>query len=134
MASNTKALQKHESHQGGGAERTHARKVFTPRVDILESAHDILVTADMPGVNEKSVHVTLENGVLTIDGTVNWEEPKDYDLVYSEFDVGDYHRAFSLPEAIDQRNIAASVSNGVLHLRLPKAEEAKPRQIVVKAG
>ena len=134
MISGTQALQKQEAHPVDGTERTRPRKVFTPPVDIVETAGAILVKAEMPGVNENTVSVTLEKGVLTIDGTVDWQEPANYDLVYSEFDVGDFHRAFSLSEAIDQSSIEAKVSNGVLSLTLPKAERAKARQIAVKAG
>ncbi|MBI3993651.1 MAG: Hsp20/alpha crystallin family protein [Candidatus Lambdaproteobacteria bacterium] len=87
MTTATQELQKREAYHVDGAERTRPRKVFTPPVDIVETAGAILVRADMPGVNEKTVNVTLEKGVLTIDGTVDWQEPANHDLVYSEFDV-----------------------------------------------
>ena len=134
MTTGMQEVQKREAHHVDGAERTRPRKVFTPPVDIVETAAAILVRADMPGVNERTVNITLEQGVLTIDGTVEWQEPATHDLVYSEFDVGDFHRAFSLSEAIDQSRIEAKVSDGVLSLTLPKAEQAKARQIAVKAG
>lgn len=133
-ASKLQVQQQQDPHPVGSAERTRNRPVYTPRVDILETEQAIVLKADMPGVNEKTVNITLENGVLTIDGSVEWAEPKDYELVYSEFDVGDFRRVFTLSEAIDQSRIEARVSNGVLSLTLPKAEEAKPRQITVKAG
>lgn len=115
-------------------ERTRTRRVFTPKVDILETGDAVQVTADMPGVDEQSVHVTLEKNVLTLEGTVDWKEPGSHELLYSEYEVGDFYRAFTLSEAVDQNRIEAKVRNGVLTLTLPKAEPAKARQIQVQAG
>lgn len=139
MATETKELQvqeaeKQELAQTGEAEFTRDRRVYVPRVDIYESADDIVVVADMPGVDESSVDITLEKNVLTINGYVEPEEPENYNLAYAEYEVGDYRRSFTLSNQIDQENIKATVKNGVLRLWLPKAAVAKSRKIAVRAG
>ena len=94
----------------------------------------MVVVADMPGVEESSVDITLEKNVLTINGYVEPEDPENYALTYAEYKVGDYRRRFTLSNQIDQENIKATVKNGVLRLWLPKADVAKARKITVKAG
>ncbi|MEA3221630.1 MAG: Hsp20/alpha crystallin family protein [Thermodesulfobacteriota bacterium] len=113
-------------------ERTRAKKTFTPRVDICGSNNDMVVFTDMPGVNEGSVNITLDSGILTIEGFVEPDNFEGYDLAYAEYDVGDYYRVFTLSDAIDQDRIEASIKDGVLKLVLPKAEPAKARRIIVK--
>ncbi len=139
MANETKDLQVQEAQKQevttmSDAERTRARKAYVPRVDIYETANDIRVLADMPGVDENSVDITLEKNVLTINGYVEPEEPEAYRLAYAEYEVGDYQRSFTLSNEIDQDKIEAVVNNGVLNLRLPKAGPAKAKKITVKAA
>ena len=127
------AAQKHEQVAPHKAERLSEKKVFMPRTDIFETAEGLVVLADMPGVDEKSVDITLENDELTIRGKV---EPTDFGkrtLAYAEYEIGDYERAFTLSQEIDREHIEASVRNGVLRLLLPKAAAAKTRKIAVKA-
>jgi HSP20 family molecular chaperone IbpA len=117
-----------------GAERTRDRLAFVPRADIYESDDAIHVLADMPGVNETTVEITLENKVLSINGYVEVEAPEGYDLAFAEYRVGDYQRAFTLSDQIDQDGIKATVKDGVLKLYLPKVLEAKKRQIAISTG
>jgi HSP20 family molecular chaperone IbpA len=117
-----------------GAERTRDRVAFVPRADIYETGEGITVLADMPGVDETSVDITLENNVLTIRGYVDSVEPEGRSLAYSEYRVGDYERAFSLSDQIDQDGIDALVKGGVLRLYLPKITEARRRTIAIRAG
>lgn len=114
------------------AERTRSGRVYMPLTDIVETREDIWVYADMPGVDPKSLDVTLENSVLTIEGFVDAEPRGNMRLVRAEYGVGDYHRTFTLSDVIDRGKIEASVQNGVLKLRLPKAEPAKARKIEVR--
>ncbi len=107
-------------------------KTFAPRVDIYETKDALYLIADMPGVDADTVDVELEKNVLTIYGRVENGKPKDHTLVFSEYEVGDYERAFSLPEEIDQEKIKATVKHGVLRLELPKAEKVKPRKIAIQ--
>jgi HSP20 family molecular chaperone IbpA len=117
----------------GEAERTRAGVAFVPRVDIYETDDSIVVLADMPGVDEQSVDITLEKNVLTINGYVEPVQLENYSLAYAEYRVGDYQRSFSLSNQIDQDGIEATVRDGVLRLHLPKAVPTT-RKISVKAG
>jgi HSP20 family protein len=115
-------------------EGTRSRKVYVPKVDIFETKSSIVLVADMPGTDEKSVNITLEKNVLTITGSAELEHYKGYNLALAEYDVGDYQRSFTLSDDIDRDRIDALVKNGVLRLTLPKAEPAKARKISVKAA
>ncbi len=108
--------------------------VFIPAVDILENQNEIIVLADMPGVDSKDVNVDLENDVLTIRGAVSPLESEKEALVYREFNWGDYYRQFTLTEVINQEKIAAKMDDGVLRLTLPKKEKAKPKKIQVSVS
>ena len=115
-------------------ERTRNRKTYAPKVDIYEKKDAMVLLADMPGVDEKSVDVTLDKNVLTIRGTVEPKVCKEHSIYYSEYDVGDYERAFTITNEIDRNRIEAHVKNGVLKLTLPKAEEAKVKKIAVSVS
>jgi HSP20 family protein len=138
MADETRDLQIQETDKQeiveSDAERTRECKCFIPRVDIYETNDDIFLVADMPGVDEKSVDITLEKNTLTINGYIDPEQPDNYSLAYAEYEVGDYQRSFSLSDQIDQDKIEATVKDGVLRLRLPKAGPAKARKIAVKSA
>jgi len=116
------------------AERTRDRKAFVPRTDIYEDGENIVVVADLPGVDGNSVEITLEKGVLTINGYVEPVVPENYTLNYAEYEVGDFQRSFRLSNQIDQENIQATMKDGVLRLVLPKVGPAKTKKIAVKAG
>ncbi|MDH4163971.1 MAG: Hsp20/alpha crystallin family protein [Nitrospirota bacterium] len=130
----TRELQKKEAEMPDGVERTRPRKAYTPSVDILEKKDEIVVTADMPGTDERSVDISLEKNVLTIYGMTDPEQQKASRPFYAEYGVGDYQRAFTISEEIDRDGIKATVKNGVLRLVLPKAQAAKTRKIEVQAG
>jgi HSP20 family protein len=115
------------------AERMTERKVFLPRADVYETADGVIVEADMPGVDEKSLDITVENDVLTIRGKVEAVENPGYKPAYAEYETGDYERAFTLSQDIDRERIDASIRNGVLRLALPKATQARAHKIAVKA-
>jgi HSP20 family molecular chaperone IbpA len=116
-----------------GAERIRERPAFVPRADVYETGDTIVVVADMPGVDENSVDITLEDNVLTINGYVEPMAPEGYGLAYAEYRVGDYVRAFTVSDQIDRNGIEATVRDGVLRLYLPKAEEAKLHKIPVSS-
>ena len=133
MNDREKELQKKEASMPEGVERTRPRKVYTPAVDILERKDEIVVTADMPGVDERSVDITLEKNVLSIAGTVEQRPAAGHRPTLAEYGMGDYQRAFTLSEEVDRDRIQATVRNGVLRLVLPKAAAAKTRKIEVRA-
>lgn len=115
-------------------ERTRETRCFVPRSDIYETENKISVVMDMPGVQRDNIEISLEKNVLTVTGFVAFEEPEGYSLAFSEYNIGDYERSFRISNKIDQEKIEAEYTNGVLHLSLPKAEEAKKRKIAVKVG
>ena len=116
------------------AERTRDRLAFVPRADIYETDEAIYVVADMPGVDEHSLDITLEKSVLTLNGAVEPEAPEGFSLNHAEYHVGDYVRSFSLSDEIDQEAIEATLKDGVLRLNLYKIVEARIKKIAVKAG
>jgi HSP20 family protein len=130
------ALQEAEKREVAetGAERTRDRLAFVPRADIYETDDTIVVVADMPGVDESSLDITLENNVLTINGCVEPMQPEGYSLTYAEYREGDYVRSFRLSDEIDREGIEATLKDGVLWLNLPKVKEARTRKIEVKTG
>jgi len=134
MAAETKELQKVGTESVEQVERTRDRQVFSPRTDVYETSEAIVVVADMPGVKEDSVELTLEKNVLTIQARVETPAREGYRLAYGEFAEGDYERSFALSEGVDQDKIEAAVKDGVLRLILPKAKETVARKIQVKAG
>ena len=108
--------------------------VFRPDVDIVEQKDAFLVTADLPGVDERSVDVRLENGLLSIDAAPGEGPDAAWTPLHVEFRAGGYHRQFALSDAIDVNAIEARLTDGVLTVRLPKHRAARPRQIAVQAG
>jgi HSP20 family molecular chaperone IbpA len=136
MADESKELQIQDTEKQeiseGGAERTRDRLAFVPRVDIYEADDNIVVVADVPGVDEASMDITLEKNVLTINGYVEPVQPEGYSLAYAEYRVGDYERSFTLSNEIDQDNIEATLKDGVLTLHLPKVGPTT-KKIAVKA-
>ena len=134
MADKTKEIKKREAEVSMETEPTRNRKVFVPKVDIIETDGAIELIADMPGVDEKKVDIDLEKGVLTIKGVIEPGQYKDRRLVYAEYEIGDYQRSFSISDTIDQDKIEASIKACVLRLILPKVEPAKARKIKVNAA
>lgn len=115
-------------------EGTRPGRVYRPNVDIGESRDAVWLAVDVPGVDEKTLHVELDDGVLSIEGSVSVDEYRDLNPVYSEYNVGNFERRFRISDRIDPRRIEARIEHGVLHLVLPKAEEAKPRTIPIAAA
>jgi HSP20 family molecular chaperone IbpA len=134
MAEETKTIQVQEQEviPSEGTERMRERTTFIPRADIFETDEDIIVTVDMPGVNEETIDITLEKNILTINSNTVYETPEGYNLAFAEYEVGDYERSFRLTDQIDRDAISAVYKNGVLRLSLPKVEELKTRKISIK--
>jgi HSP20 family protein len=125
---------KREVESLAGSERTRPGKVYVPAVDIYETADAVVLVADMPGVDEKSVDVSLEKNVLTIYGHVDTPQLEGYSLAYTEYGTGDYQRSFTISNEIDWERIEGTVGDGVLKLVLPKAGPATTRKISIKQG
>lgn len=114
-------------------ERTRERQCLVPKTDIYETEDMIVMVADIPGVDRDSLDITLDKGILSIDAYNNSGQNKGYSVSYSEYVPGDYHRQFRLTGEIDFDRIEAIVSDGVLKLHLPKADEAKIKKIPIKS-
>lgn len=109
-------------------------RYYIPEVDVLDGPDGILLRANMPGVDESSVDVTVENEVLTLEGRPRTEPPQGLNLLLQEREEGGFRRSFELSERIDTTKIKAKVRNGVLEVTLPRREEAKVRRIEIAAG
>lgn len=125
MAEERKVLQRVEGSED-------VRKVFTPSVDVIERKDDIILLADMPGVNTESLDITIEKNVLSINGKVSYDIPDKHKLYFAEYDIGDFKRSFSISEEIDKDKIQATLKNGVLKIVMPKVDVVKSRKIEVK--
>jgi HSP20 family protein len=112
-------------------EATVPTRVYVPTTDIFETDQALTLIAEMPGVDKSKVHVSVEDGVLTIQGQIDFAKYEDLRPVYTEYNIGNYRRSFTLSHRIDQSKIRADMKDGILTLVLPKAEEAKPRRIQV---
>lgn len=117
-----------------GPDAKEARAAIVPAVDIWENADGITMAADLPGVSKENLSIGVDGDTLTIEGTVTLGESAKMQDVYAEVRVAQYRRSFVLGTDLDTEKISANLQNGVLELRIPKAEAAKPRRIPVSAG
>src|SRR2546428_3009417 len=115
-------LTTHEKQELKQGEQTRPGRTYIPDVDIYETTDSLWLWADMPGVDENSLEVHVADGVLSLEGRVALQEYDSLSPVYTEYNVGNYARRFSLSDAIDIERIKARMTNGVLELELPKAE------------
>src|ERR1700761_8761393 len=119
-------------------ERTEQESNLTswaPAVDIYENEHELIVKADLPGVEAKDLDIRIENNILTIRGDRRFEKKVNEDnYLRVERAYGSFSRSFSLSNTVNSDGIKADYQNGVLTLNVPKREEAKPKQIKVSVG
>jgi HSP20 family protein len=113
-------------------EATRPMRAFLPTADIFETDEALTVLLEMPGVDRDDIEVSVESGVLSIEGKINFAKYEGLQPIYSEYNIGPYRRTFRLSTRIEQDRIRAELQDGVITLVLPKAEEAKPRRIEVK--
>ena len=112
-------------------ERTEAGKFFSPYTDIHETERAVIVTMEMPGVGKDAIEIQLEKGVLTVKGTIDSAKYESVRPLYTEYNVGNFVRTFTVSPKVDAANISATVADGVLTIELPKAKEALARRIAV---
>jgi len=112
-----------------------AEATWVPPVDIFEDPEAIRIIAEVPGVKPEEVKISLEDNVLTIRGSKQQAAEERTERVHRyERTYGTFERSFTLPATVDASNIQASYEHGVLTVTLPKAEQAKPRQIEVQVA
>jgi HSP20 family protein len=112
-------------------EATVPARTFVPTADIFETEAALTVVLEMPGVDKGNVDISVEDGVLTVQGRLDFSKYEGMQPVYTEYNIGHYRRSFSLSSKINQDRIGAEMKDGVLTLVMPKAEDAKPRRISI---
>ena len=112
-------------------ETTVPARIFMPTADIYETPDALKVVLEMPGVDKSNVNVRVEDGVLTVEGRLDFSKYQGLQPLYTEYNIGHYSRSFRLPTKVDQRKIGAEMKDGVLSLVFPKADQAKSRTIQV---
>ncbi len=113
-------------------ERTEAGKFFSPYTDIHETPSAVVVTMEMPGVDKAGIDIRLDQGVLTIKGEIDSAKYEALKPIYSEYNVGNFVRTFTVSTKIDGAKISAALVDGVLTVNLPKAAEAVAKKIEVQ--
>lgn len=127
MDMNEKGLQRE-------AAETRQPASIVPPVDIWEDNEAIVLRADLPGVARDGLSVDVDGETLTIEGQVALGESRKLRDVYAEVRAARYRRSFVLGRDLDSEKVAASLKNGVLELRIPKREAAKPRKVAVQVA
>ena len=114
------------------AQPSTVAQVWTPAVDVIETEHEIVLKADLPGVAQSEIGVKFENGTLTIKGERKFEaEANPVGFRRIERGYGTFARHYTLPDTLDVQNVKAEYKNGELTITLPKKEAAKSRTIPV---
>jgi len=131
MAEKTVATPEAQKPAATESTRQHERYIAPP-VDIYETSDGLVVLADLPGVSQEALDVRVDNNILTIRGQARHTVPGD--ITYREYELVNFFRQFELSDKVDQNRISAELKCGVLTIQLPKAEEAKPRRIEVRAA
>ncbi|MCL7941633.1 Hsp20/alpha crystallin family protein [Halomonas sp. ATCH28] len=116
------------------ADREQEVETLLPPVDIFEDGNALHLIADMPGVTRESLHIEVDNNVLSLEGEVRLEMPEGLTAIYAEVRAQRYARRFTLSHEIDAEAIQARIDNGVVELVLPRKETHRRRRIEVKAA
>ena len=112
----------------------YSDSALMPPVDVIEDASGIKLYADLPGVSRDKLNLQIEIGTLTIDAEIDLNLPEGLQSSHTEVGLGRFHRTFTLSSELDTEKVTAELADGVLTLRIPKAEHAKPRRIEVSTA
>jgi HSP20 family protein len=119
-----------DAGRGWKGDEPTATTTWSPAVDIFETEGEIVVKAELPGVERKDITLNLENNILTVRGERRFEkETKEENYHRIERAYGGFSRSFSIPATVDEEKIRADYKDGVLKIALPKKEQAKAKQI-----
>ena len=113
-------------------EKTIPARFYVPATDIFETGDALKIVMEVPGVPKEAIDVKLENDVLSVEGRIRATNYEGLEPLYTEYPVGHFARSFTLPEQVDQHNITAQLTDGVLTLTLNKRPETKPRRIAIE--
>ncbi len=109
------------------------QSVHYPPLNVYSSGEQFVLVAELPGVKKEDIHLTLENGLLTISGERKLPAmPDQAGWLRNEIETGTFSRAIELPRQVNAQQISAELTNGILRVVLPVAEEAKPREVKIK--
>ena len=128
------ATRQNEGNVAQSASQAENVPTLLPPVDVTEDEGGITVIADLPGASKESLSIRVDGDALTIEAPVAIAGVDKLEPVYAEVRAGRYRRSFTLSRELDNGRIEASLKDGVLTLRVPKLEHAKPRRIEVRAG
>ena len=124
-----------ESPQRELARGSQLLSVWNPAVDVFEDQDNVFVQAELPGMKKEAIEVSLHDGVLTLSGERKSEQPVANAETYrAERFVGQFQRSITLPSAVKGDEVKAQYKEGILTITLPKAEEAKRKQIEIKVN
>lgn len=130
MTANSLTERNDERNVQAREETRSNEKYIRPAVNIIETEEGLVLTADIPGAAKKTLDVNVEKGILTISAPAQHTMPGA--STYREFELANYYRQFSIPESLDHEKAHADYTNGILTLRIPMAEVAKPKRIAVQ--
>lgn len=118
-----------------GQKESMALADWVPAVDVLETDTEFQIRAELPGIEKEQVSLAVEEGVLTISGRREQEKEENGKRYHKiERAYGSFARSFTVPDIVDQHKVSAEFKNGVLTVRLPKSEKARPKSIEVKVS
>ena len=131
----TTTLETRDTARPTVAEPTRPTRTFAPAANVTETATAFTLTVDMPGVDGNSLDIQLDRDLLSIRGPATFEASVGHSPIYAEFDTGVFARTFRVGDDIDREAVQATMRDGVLELRLPKAKPAgnTAQRIAVKA-
>lgn len=132
MAAHNLTARNEEKNLQAREETRSSEKYLKPAVNIIETESGLTLTADIPGASKETLDINVEKGILTISAPISRSMPGT--PVYTEFELAPYYRQFSIPESLDHEKASADLNNGILTLKIPKAEAAKPRKIEIRVG
>ena len=125
-----KIVKRQESSPTVREEMRSQSRYWTPPVDIFETNENLVLIADMPGVEKDGLVINMEKGILTLKGEMKLA--KKGQLLFHEFSSDNYYRQFKISEDIDMDKASADFDNGILTLTMPKSEAAKPKRIEIR--
>jgi HSP20 family protein len=121
-----------EEYDGHGAEEEYAARAAWPRINVFDAGANLVVKAEVPGLAEKDLQITVNQDVLTVAGERKVDKPETHSVHRQERAPFRFSRSFTLPSKIDSEKTSAVMKDGVLTITLSKVPEAQPRQIAIR--
>ena len=116
---------------GGSSSQSQLFNGWTPALDLYQNNDNVVAVVELPGLRKEDIEISLQDGTLTISGERKEEATQENGAARTERCTGKFRRTISLPTRVDANNVSATYKDGILTVTLPKAEEAKPKQIQI---